>query len=138
MHLTWEAHLLNRKHIRLAAIVGTAMAVSLATTPWASGAPHSSGGDQKDRFQRVTTRTVSTDHIQALSNKPVTVMVQAAGHPITVVEAQVGHSLTASRSNQVRSSLEAEQARIARSVRSLGGTVGNRYQAAYNGMKVTI
>jgi minor extracellular serine protease Vpr len=130
---------LSRKHTRVAAAVGTvAVAASLATAQWASGAPAHKASPLA-RFHRVAAQTVSAKNIQGLNpDRQITVMLQAAGRPAALVQAHAGHPLSLGRWNSVRSELKAQQAPIAAAVRALGGKVGNRYQAAYNGMKVTI
>jgi minor extracellular serine protease Vpr len=131
---------LSRKYVRMAATVGTVVAAaSLATTQWANGAPAHNGSNPLARFHKIAERTVSGKYVQGLHpDRMVTVMVQAAGRPITLAQAHAGHGLSISRQNAIRSALKAQQAPIAAAVRALGGTVGNRYQAAYNGMKVTV
>jgi minor extracellular serine protease Vpr len=131
---------LSKTHIRLAATAGTVVAIaSLATAQWASGAPTGSASGSPARFDRVSAQTVSGKYVQGLNNnRQLTVMVQAAGRPIARVQAHEGHTLSHARWNQVRADIKAEQEPIAAAVRALGGKVGNSYQAAYNGMKVTI
>jgi len=115
-----------------------AAAASLATAQWASGTP-AKGSNPLARFTKVAERTVSSKNIQGLNpDRQITVMVQASGRPISLVQAHAGHPLSMGRWNSVRNDLRGEQTQIAGGVRALGGKVGNSYQAAYNGMKVTI
>jgi subtilisin family serine protease len=129
---------MRRKRMRLAVTVGTVAAVtaSLAATQAASGAPKAK--NPLARFDRVAKQSADSKYIQGLGNRQITVMVQAAGRPITVVQADAGHTLSRSRQHEVRNNLKSTQSSIASAVRSLGGRVGPTYQAAYNGMKVTI
>ena len=116
-----------------------AAAASLATAQWASGTPAHNGSNPLARFTTVAQRNVSATNVQGLNpDRQVTVMVQGSGKPIALVQAHAGHALSMGRWNSVRNDLRGEQTQIARGVRALGGTVGNTYQAAYNGMKVTI
>ncbi len=116
-------------------VVATA---SLGTAQIASGDPSPGGSHLKSRFHSVEKQSVDGDHVKGLGNRRVTVMVQATGDPITVAQAKADRSLTTGEKSSIRSNLRQRQDRIADHVRALGGKVGNGYQAAYNGMKVTI
>lgn len=130
---------MSRNRARLAAVAGTVVvAASLVTAQTAGGAPAPNSAGAKARFHAVTAQKVSSANVKGLSNRPITVMVQAAGDPITVARAKAGHRLSSNRQSEIRHSLKTQQASIASRVRALGGRVGNSYQAAYNGMKVTI
>jgi subtilisin family serine protease len=86
----------------------------------------------------VTPQSVTSDGLRAFDDSPTTVMVQVEGDPITVVEADAGHRVSNARRGAIRSDLRGTQRNVADRVRALGGKVGASYQAAYNGMKVTI
>src|SRR4051794_36403747 len=61
------------------------------------------------------------------------VVVQLAGDPVTVVEADSGTKLSKAEKNAVRDQLKASQDALKGSIASLGGTVLDSYQFAYNG-----
>lgn len=69
---------------------------------------------------------------------PVTVMVELKEDPVAVVKARNGGSLSESEEKQIQDNLGKAQEKVAAQVAVLGGTVENRLQSAYNGLRVTI
>jgi minor extracellular serine protease Vpr len=128
-----------RAQRRLGVLVMSVVATtSLATAQLATGEPSPRGPHATSRFQSVEKQSVDGKNIKGLGNRRVTVMVEAEGDPITVAEAKADRPLTKSEKKAIRSDLRKQQTEIAGHVRTDGGKVGNSYQAAYNGMKVTI
>jgi subtilisin family serine protease len=117
------------------ALAGT---TTLATAQLASGDPGGGRSGPESRFESVSKQKVDDANIKGLGTHKVTVMVEVSGDPITVAEANADHTLTKSEKKAIRSTLEDRQSQVAERVRAAGGKVGNSYQAAYNGMKVTI
>jgi subtilisin family serine protease len=77
----------------------------------------------------------------ALSNKPVTVMLEMAGDPVAVQDVdakQKGKSLSKDEKDAIRADLKAKQDGIVGSIQSAGGTVAAQLQSAYNGVQVVI
>lgn len=77
----------------------------------------------------------------ALSNKPVTVMLQMSGDPVAVQDAdaqQKGKSLSKDEKDAIRADLKSKQDGIVGSIQSAGGTVAAQLQSAYNGVQVVI
>jgi subtilisin family serine protease len=117
------------------ALAGT---TTLATAQLAVGDPGGGRSGPESRFESVTKQKVTDANIKGLGTHKVDVMVEVSGDPITVAEANADHTLSKSEKNAIRSTLQGRQAQVAKKVRAAGGKVGNSYQAAYNGMKVTI
>ena len=69
---------------------------------------------------------------------PVTVMVELKEDPVAVVKARNGGSLNENEEKQIQDNLAKAQDKVAAQVAVLGGTVENRLQSAYNGLRVTI
>src|SRR4051812_22271091 len=74
----------------------------------------------------------------ALSQKPVTLMVQLADDPVSVRQAKAGRKLLKADKDAVKGKLAATQVQLHERVSALGGTVLAQYQVSYNGMKVHI
>jgi len=128
-----------RAQVRLIFLVlSLTAAMALGTAQLATGDPGSSGSRATSRFHAVAHQEVDGTNVKGLGNRRVTVMVEAAGDPITVAQAKADRPLSNSEKSSIRSTLRDQQAQIAGHVRALGGKVGNSYQAAYNGLKVTI
>jgi subtilisin family serine protease len=124
--------------VRRAALVVSVVATTALAT--ASLAPSASSAAKvgADRFEPVAHRSVDGKNVRAMSTRPVTVMVETTGDAVTVAEAKAGHKLSRDERAAIRSRLKDRQAAVAKRVRELGGKVGASYQAAYNGLKVTI
>jgi minor extracellular serine protease Vpr len=106
------------------------LALALTSTGVAQNQP-AVAGDGRIQASYYTPRGLSTE--------PVTVMVQLGGE--TVAEAQgkqPGKKLTDAQRNKIKSDLASKQDSIKPAIRSLGGTVLNDFQAAYNGISVQI
>ena len=129
---------MRSKQLRVLVGLGSTAVVvaSLAISQMASAG--SAGAAARPKFHRVAAQQVSGKNVQALSNKPVQVMVQVQGDPIMVADAKADRSLSNASKSQLRHTLKVRQAGVASHVRALGGTVGASYQAAYNGLKVTV
>jgi len=69
---------------------------------------------------------------------PVTVMVELKEDPVAVVRARSGGSLSESEEKRIQEQLSGSQEKVAAQVATLGGSVENRLQSAYNGLRVTI
>jgi subtilisin family serine protease len=125
--------------VRAAASLGTVAVVvaSLVVTQLGVAGGANAAAKRPD-FHRVAKQQVSGKNIKALSNKPVQVMVQVKGDPIVVADAKSDRNLTRVQKNQVRATLKTRQSSVATQVRALGGKVGATYQAAYNGLRVTV
>ena len=65
-------------------------------------------------------------------------MVELKEDPVAVVKARNGGSLSESEEKQIQDNLGKAQEKVAAQVAVLGGTVENRLQSAYNGLRVTI
>jgi subtilisin family serine protease len=125
------------RRTRLAATAATAaVAASVLVTQFATA--DGAGAAQRPTFHRIAKQQVTGKNVFALSNKPVQVMVEVRGDPIVVADAKAGRALSRADKSQLRRTLEARQSDIASQVRALGGRVGASYQAAYNGIKVTV
>jgi len=127
------------RHARIGAVaVALVASTSLATAQLANAATRSDRSGPDARFEKVTKQKVDDANVKGLGSHRVTVMVQVSGDPITVAEANADHTLTKSEKKSIRTTLEHRQSKVADDVRAAGGKVGTSYQAAYNGMKVTI
>ena len=112
----------------------------MAATQSASGAPPGPAG-AGGRFHHATPQKVTGKYVKALSNNPVTVMVQLSGDPVTVAQAKAqdaGRTLTPAQKAAIRSDLRSRQATVEKQVQADGGKVRASYQAAYNGVRVTV
>ncbi len=130
---------MSRRKAGLASFLITAFAAAaLAAPSVASGAQGPDPSKPLSRFTSVPTKHVDGAGLKAFDESPTTVMVQVAGRPITRVEAKVGHRVSNQKRAAIRSDLRSTQRGVAARVQALGGKVGTSYQAAYNGMRVTI
>src|SRR5690349_2231282 len=131
---------MSRRSAGLASFLVTAVAAAtLAAPAVASGAGSDPGKPGPlSRYDRVPTKQVDGTGLKAFDDTPTTVMVQVTGRPIARVEAKAGHRVSNQKRAAIRSDLRATQRSVASRVQALGGKVGTSYQAAYNGMRVTI
>ena len=67
-----------------------------------------------------------------------TVVVQLAGDPVAAVQGNAGRKLDKAEKQAIKGQLKAQQDRLRGAIAELGGTVLADYQAAYNGLKVSI
>ncbi len=93
--------------------------------------PHLEG--QAKRFERVDTSKIDKSLIKAI----------LSDHDVNVIVEMTGPSATARGGSKVQQvavagRLKAHQDALARSVRTMGGTVEAKYQYAYNGIKVRV
>lgn len=129
------------KQLRVMAGLGTtavAVAGLVVAQVATAGNANANANANRPAFHRVTSQKVSGKNTFALSNKQVQVMVQVQGDPIVVADAKADRKLSNASKSQIRHDLKVRQAGVASQVRALGGTIGASYQAAYNGMKVTV
>ncbi|MEO5964718.1 MAG: S8 family serine peptidase [Candidatus Limnocylindrales bacterium] len=100
-----------------------------------SAAPAAVAADPPTRqFQRLDVSTIDpllTPRL--LSKAPVTVMLQLKDQP-----AAARKGLTGAQRTSVGRTLLAEQKKLDKQIKALGGSVRGRYQQAYNGIKVRI
>jgi subtilisin family serine protease len=129
---------MRSRQLRAVALGSTTVVVAALAVAQVATAGNANAAAQRPNFHRVASQKVTGKNIQALSNKAVQVMVQVQGDPIMVADAKAGRDLTRGAKADIRQSLKARQSGIASQVRALGGEVGASYQAAYNGMKVTV
>jgi minor extracellular serine protease Vpr len=88
----------------------------------------------------VSVETISTTYHtpRALSNEPVTAMVQLSGDTVAEVMAAQGGKITLSQKENVQGALAARQDAIKPAIQGLGGQVLGDFQLVYNGIKVRI
>ena len=70
--------------------------------------------------------------------RQISVIVQLAGKPVAVRQAEAGAALSASEKRKIRAALAVPQARVAATVRSLGGRVIGTMSDAYDGVQARI
>jgi minor extracellular serine protease Vpr len=76
---------------------------------------------------------------RGLTTEPVTVMVQLSGETVAESQAkQPDKKLSQAEKDKIKAELASKQESIKPAIRSLGGTVLNDFQAAYNGISVSI
>ncbi|HEU4673936.1 MAG TPA: S8 family serine peptidase, partial [Candidatus Limnocylindrales bacterium] len=122
-----------------ARIVVGALALGLAASP-AVAAP---GKAQADRFERLSVDGLPTKFTPAVadSSRQVKVIVRLAGKSVGQLQAQAmrqGRSLTKAQRTSARAELRRQQKAVVARIRSLGGTVFERYQDAYNGIAARV
>ena len=109
---------------------GVVVSLAVASAGVAKTQPESVGAGD-------STTTYFTPHL--LRTEPATVMVQLSGETVAEKQAkQPDKKLPASEKNKIKSELASKQDAIKPAIRSLGGTVLNDFQAAYNGISVQI
>ena len=116
----------------LVGLVSAGLVLSLAVA---------SGGVAKNQPDSSGSGEIQTSYYtpRGLSTEPVTVMVQLGGETVAEKQAkQPGKKLTEAEKNSIKADLASKQDSIKPAIRSLGGTVLNDFQAAYNGVSVQI
>ena len=110
---------------------GALMVATVMPAGVTAARPHLEG--QAKRFERVDTSKIDKSLIKAI----------LSDHDVNVIVEMTGPSATARGGSKVQQvavagRLKAHQDALARSVRTMGGTVEAKYQYAYNGIKVRL
>ena len=121
-------------------VVYSAACVLLAAATMPAGI--AAGVDPAQRFEAAPEieggATLNLPRSLAAKDQSVIVVARLAADPITVVQAKQGRRLTAAEKQQIRASLQGQQAAVLPSIRALGATTLFEFQNSLNGIKVSI
>jgi subtilisin family serine protease len=123
------------------ALVAAAGLTAVAGT--AAGGDETGGADVA-KFARVDASLLASAKgfvPAALSDKPVTVMLQLSGDPVAVEQvkaAKQGKNLSDDEKAALRAQLKSKQDALTGSINAAGGEVVGQLQSAYNGVQVTV
>jgi minor extracellular serine protease Vpr len=124
--------------------IAIAAALSLTAVVGTAASGDETGGADVAKFARVDANLLAAAKgfvPAALSNKPVTVMLQLSGDPVAVQQVQAakqGKHLSKAEKTAIRAQLKSRQDALTPSINSAGGTVVGQLQSAYNGVQVTL
>ncbi|TMG87222.1 MAG: hypothetical protein E6H76_11625, partial [Betaproteobacteria bacterium] len=121
-------------------VVYSAACVLLAAATMPAGI--AAGVDPAQRFEAAPEieggATLNLPRSLAAKDQSVIVVARLAADPITVVQAKQGRRLSAGEKQQIRASLQGQQAAVRPNIQALGASVLFEFQNSLNGIKVSI
>lgn len=136
----WGSILLGAGACAQAPAANTPTTTTTATTATTTGTTASRlQPGAASRFERARRDAITPRYVpQALSPRPVSVIVQLQSEPVARVQAAAGRRLLPHEAESIAATLRREQSPVRQAAAALGGKLLGEYQHAFNGLKLSI